>query len=60
MPTPPNPAPKGRKTIAQDKVQDASPDEVLGNPRKKTQAPQGAKQIKPTYLTAYAVPYVVH
>ena len=47
MPTPPNPAPKGRKKTAQDKVQDASPDEVLGNPRKKIQAPQGAKQIKP-------------
>ncbi len=44
MPTPPNPAPKGRQKTAQDKVHDASPDEVLGNPRKKIQAPQGAQQ----------------
>jgi hypothetical protein len=38
------PAPEGRQTIAQDEVQDASPDEVLGKPRKKIQAPQGAHQ----------------
>jgi hypothetical protein len=38
---PPNPAPKGRKKTAQDEVQDASPDEVLGKPRKKIQAPHG-------------------
>src|SRR5580692_9169991 len=42
MPTPPNPAPKGRKKTAQDEVQDASPDEALGNPEKRPRPRRGA------------------
>jgi|HubBroStandDraft_5_1064220.scaffolds.fasta_scaffold12491_5 hypothetical protein len=45
------PAPKGQKKTAQDEVQDVSPDEVLGNPRKNIQAPQGSNGPRPKSVT---------
>jgi hypothetical protein len=52
------PAPKGRKKTAQDEVQDASPDEVLGNPKKMIQAPHGREtdRAQNTPTIAYCVP----